>query len=74
MLLQFFRETLGLDMTMKPDYDTFECKLRYVAFIVLQVALLSISCYSYKQCLCSLFDDRQTLAAFTRQRANVVYS
>eukprot|EP00953_Heterococcus_sp_UTEX-ZZ885_P034666 17932-Heterococcus_DN1.PRE.2 len=26
---KFFRETLGLDMTMKPDYDTFECKLSF---------------------------------------------
>jgi Beta-carotene isomerase D27-like, C-terminal len=34
MLLQFFRETLGLDMTMKPDYDTFECKLRYFCHIL----------------------------------------
>lgn len=26
---QFFKETLGLDMTMTPDYDTYECRLSF---------------------------------------------
>ena len=26
---QFFKETLGLDMTMQPNYDTYECRLSF---------------------------------------------
>lgn len=26
---QFFKETLGLDMTMTPDYETYECRLSF---------------------------------------------
>eukprot|EP00953_Heterococcus_sp_UTEX-ZZ885_P034664 17931-Heterococcus_DN1.PRE.3 len=56
---KFFRETLGLDMTMKPDYDTFECKLSLhtsaCAYSVQVVLASLVNCmynYSLDSCCC----------------------
>ncbi len=40
--LQFFQECLGLKMTMSPNFDTYECSLRY-----LKSSVLSQSSYCF---------------------------